>query len=79
VYEKVIEHAGRNKVLVFEEGVAKTGRTLRNICLEKDSLGKNEQGSIEELSGGIEEFGVEVSASVWNRIITRGCGGWTGR
>ncbi|CAH1783166.1 unnamed protein product [Owenia fusiformis] len=42
VYEKVMEHAGKNQVLVFvhsRKETGKTARAVRDICLEKDSLG----------------------------------------
>ncbi|XP_064601354.1 U5 small nuclear ribonucleoprotein 200 kDa helicase-like [Liolophura sinensis] len=42
VYEKVIEHAGKNQVLAFvhsRKETGKTARAIRDMCLEKDSLG----------------------------------------
>ncbi|ELU09831.1 hypothetical protein CAPTEDRAFT_222545 [Capitella teleta] len=42
VYEKVLEHAGKNQVLVFvhsRKETGKTARAIRDMCLEKDSLG----------------------------------------
>lgn len=42
VYEKVMEHAGKNQVLVFvhsRKETGKTARAIRDMCLEKDSLG----------------------------------------
>lgn len=42
VYEKVLEHAGKNQVLIFVHSRKETGksaRALRDMCLEKDSLG----------------------------------------
>lgn len=42
VYDKVMEHAGKNQVLVFvhsRKETAKTAKTLRDTCLEKDTLG----------------------------------------
>uniref|UniRef100_A0A182TAI4 U5 small nuclear ribonucleoprotein 200 kDa helicase n=1 Tax=Anopheles maculatus TaxID=74869 RepID=A0A182TAI4_9DIPT len=42
VYEKVMEHAGRNQVLVFvhsRKETGKTARAIRDMCLEKDTLG----------------------------------------
>ncbi|XP_065217022.1 U5 small nuclear ribonucleoprotein 200 kDa helicase [Planococcus citri] len=42
VYEKVMEHAGRNQVLVFvhsRKETGKTARVIRDMCLEKDTLG----------------------------------------
>lgn len=43
VYEKTMEHAGRNQVLVFvhsRKETGKTARAIRDMCLEKDSLGQ---------------------------------------
>lgn len=43
VYEKVMEHAGKNQVLIFvhsRKETGKTARTLRDMCLEKDTLGQ---------------------------------------
>lgn len=42
VYEKVMEHAGRNQVLIFvhsRKETGKTARVIRDMCLEKDTLG----------------------------------------
>ncbi|VDQ03146.1 unnamed protein product, partial [Trichobilharzia regenti] len=42
VYDKVMEHAGRNQVLIFvhsRKETGKTARALRDTCLEKDTLG----------------------------------------
>lgn len=42
VYEKVVEHAGRNQILVFvhsRKETGKTARAVRDMCLEKDTLG----------------------------------------
>ncbi|KAL1138953.1 hypothetical protein AAG570_009015 [Ranatra chinensis] len=43
VYEKVMEHAGRNQVLVFvhsRKETGKTARAIRDMCLDKDTLGQ---------------------------------------
>ncbi|OAD55878.1 hypothetical protein WN48_04172 [Eufriesea mexicana] len=43
VYEKTMEHAGRNQVLVFvhsRKETGKTARAIRDMCLEKDTLGQ---------------------------------------
>ncbi|KAI0211862.1 Activating signal cointegrator 1 complex subunit 3 [Lamellibrachia satsuma] len=43
VYEKVMEHAGKNQLLVFvhsRKETGKTARAVRDMCLEKDSLGQ---------------------------------------
>ncbi|CAH8533023.1 unnamed protein product [Heterobilharzia americana] len=42
VYDKVMEHAGRNQILIFvhsRKETGKTARALRDACLEKDTLG----------------------------------------
>ncbi|CAG0914379.1 unnamed protein product [Notodromas monacha] len=42
VYEKVLQHAGKNQVLIFvhsRKETAKTARAIRDMCLEKDTLG----------------------------------------
>uniref|UniRef100_A0A669F6W3 U5 small nuclear ribonucleoprotein 200 kDa helicase n=1 Tax=Oreochromis niloticus TaxID=8128 RepID=A0A669F6W3_ORENI len=41
VYEKIMEHAGKNQVLVFvhsRKETGKTARAIRDMCLEKDTL-----------------------------------------
>ncbi|XP_071827411.1 U5 small nuclear ribonucleoprotein 200 kDa helicase-like isoform X1 [Apostichopus japonicus] len=43
VYEKVMDHAGKNQVLVFvhsRKETGKTARAIRDMCLEQDSLGQ---------------------------------------
>lgn len=43
VYEKIMEHAGKNQVMVFvhsRKETGKTARALRDMCLEKDTLGR---------------------------------------
>ncbi|EPQ10851.1 U5 small nuclear ribonucleoprotein 200 kDa helicase [Myotis brandtii] len=42
VYEKIMGHAGKNQVLVFvhsRKETGKTARAIRDMCLEKDTLG----------------------------------------
>lgn len=42
VYDKIMEHSGRNQVLVFvhsRKETGKTARAIRDMCLEKDTLG----------------------------------------
>ena len=42
VYDKVVEQAGRHQVLVFvhsRKETAKTAKGVRDMCLEKDTLG----------------------------------------
>lgn len=41
LYEKVLEQAGRNQILIFvhsRKETAKTAKTIRDMCLEKDTL-----------------------------------------
>jgi pre-mRNA-splicing helicase BRR2 len=43
VYEKTIVHAGKDQVLIFthaRKDTAKTAKTVRDLCLSKDTLGK---------------------------------------
>ncbi|XP_065882563.1 U5 small nuclear ribonucleoprotein 200 kDa helicase-like [Dysidea avara] len=43
VYDKVLEHAGKNQVLIFvhsRKETAKTAKTLRDTCLEKETIGQ---------------------------------------
>jgi len=43
VYEKVMQHAGKNQVLVFvhsRKETGKTARAVRDMCLERDSIGQ---------------------------------------
>ncbi|CAG9768745.1 unnamed protein product [Ceutorhynchus assimilis] len=43
VYEKTMEHAGKNQVLIFVHSrneTGKTARAIRDMCLEKDTLGQ---------------------------------------
>ena len=42
VYDKTMEHAGKNQVLIFchsRKETGKTARAIRDACLEKDTLG----------------------------------------
>ncbi|KAA0201441.1 hypothetical protein HAZT_HAZT004460 [Hyalella azteca] len=42
LYNKVLEHAGKNQILIFvhsRKETAKTARSLLDMCLEKDTLG----------------------------------------
>ncbi len=61
VYEKVMEHSGKNQVLVFVHSRKETGksaRALRDMCLEKDTLGaflKDKNASMEVLRKEAEE------------------------
>merc|ERR1719334_2876178 len=55
VFKKVMQHAGKNQVLVFvhsRKETGKTARSLRDLCLEKDTLGlflKEGSASVEVL------------------------------
>ena len=43
VYDKVMDNAGKNQVLVFvhsRKETGKTARALRDACLERDTLGQ---------------------------------------
>ena len=43
LYDKIMQHAGKNQVLVFvhsRKSTAETARAIRDLCLEKDSLGQ---------------------------------------
>ncbi|KAJ8667090.1 hypothetical protein QAD02_008752 [Eretmocerus hayati] len=43
VYEKTMDHAGKNQVLIFVHSRKETGQTaraIRDMCLEKDTLGQ---------------------------------------
>ena len=43
LYEKVMEHAGLNQILIFvhsRKETGKTARAVRDLCLERDSLGR---------------------------------------
>ena len=43
VYDKVMDNAGKNQVLVFvhsRKETGKTARALRDLCLERDTLGQ---------------------------------------
>ena len=48
VYEKVMENAGKHQVIIFvhsRKETGKTGRTLRDMCIEKDTIGAFYRGS----------------------------------
>ena len=61
VFKKVMTHAGKNQVLVFvhsRKETGKTARSLRDMCLEKDTLGlflKEGSASTEVLRSEAEE------------------------
>lgn len=59
VYEKTMEHAGKNQVLVFvhsRKETGKTARAVRDMCLEKDTLG----GFLREGSASMEVLRTEA-------------------
>ena len=61
VYDKVMENAGRNQVLVFvhsRKETSKTAKAIRDMCLEKDTLGvflKEDSASTEVLRTEAEQ------------------------
>ena len=61
VYDKVMEHAGKNQVLVFvhsRKETSKTAKTIRDMCLEKDTIGmflKEDSASTEVLRTEAEQ------------------------
>ena len=61
VYDKVMENAGRNQVLIFvhsRKETSKTAKTIRDMCLEKDTLGvflKEDSASTEVLRTEAEQ------------------------
>ncbi|VEL12565.1 unnamed protein product, partial [Protopolystoma xenopodis] len=61
VYDKVVEHAGRNQILIFvhsRKETGKTARALRDICLEKDTIAafmKDKNASAEVLRQEAEQ------------------------
>ena len=66
VYDKVMEHAGRNQVLVFvhsRKETSKTAKAIRDMCLEKDSIGmflKEDSASTEVLRTEAEQTKVTL-------------------
>ena len=65
VYDKVMEHAGKNQVLVFvhsRKETSKTAKTIRDMCLEKDTIGmflKEDSASTEVLRTEAEQTKVK--------------------
>ncbi len=61
VYDKVMEHAGRNQVLVFvhsRKETSKTAKAIRDMCLDKDTIGlflKEDSASTEVLRTEAEQ------------------------
>lgn len=66
VYEKVMEHAGKNQLLIFvhsRKETSKTAKAIRDMCLEKDTLGlflKEDSASTEILRTEAEQTKVHV-------------------
>jgi hypothetical protein len=59
VYEKTVENAGKNQVLIFvhsRKETGKTARAIRDMCLEKDTLG----GFLKEGSASMEVLRTEA-------------------
>lgn len=77
VYDKVMEHAGKNQVLVFvhsRKETAKTAKTLRDTCLEKDTLGhflREDSASTEVLRTEAEQTKVKCVCTCVCLSITR--------
>ena len=84
---QVMEHAGKNQVLVFvhsRKETGKTARALRDLCLEKDTLGlflKEGSASTEVLRSEAEEvknpelkdllpYGFAIHHASMNRVDT---------
>lgn len=67
VYDKVMEHAGKSQVLVFvhsRKETSKTAKTIRDMCLEKDTIGvflKEDSASTEVLRTEAEQTKVNMS------------------
>lgn len=65
VYDKVVENAGKQQLLIFvhsRKETAKTAKAIRDICLEKDTLGlflKEGSASTEVLRTEAEETKVQ--------------------
>ena len=72
VYDKVMEHAGKNQVLVFvhsRKETSKTAKTIRDMCLEKDTIGmflKEDSASTEVLRTEAEQTKVKMSPTCYS-------------
>ena len=70
VYDKVMENAGRNQVLIFvhsRKETSKTAKAIRDVCLEKDTLGvflKEDSASTEVLRTEAEQTKVSRQRGV---------------
>lgn len=80
VYDKVMEHAGRNQVLVFvhsRKETSKTAKAIRDMCLDKDTIGqflKEDSASTEVLRTEAEQ--TKVCVWLWVAVCSDGwiCG-----
>ena len=81
VYDKVMEHAGKNQVLVFvhsRKETSKTAKTIRDMSLEKDTIGmflKEDSASTEVLRTEAEQTKVRMTVLrslviIWNPTST---------
>ena len=67
VYDKVMEHAGKNQVLVFvhsRKETSKTAKTIRDMSLDKDTIGmflKEDSASTEVLRTEAEQTKVRMT------------------
>lgn len=66
MYDKVVDNAGKQQILVFvhsRKETAKTAKAIRDLCLEKDTLGlflKEGSASTEVLRTEAEQTKVRV-------------------
>ncbi len=77
VYDKVLEHAGRNQVLVFvhsRKETSKTAKAIRDMCLEKDTIGlflKEDSASTEVLRTEAEQTKVDTIYSAFMHLCNK--------
>ena len=75
VYDKVMEHAGKNQVLVFvhsRKETSKTAKTIRDMCLEKDTIGmflKEDSASTEVLRTEAEQTKVSMLCTGYSVVL----------
>lgn len=75
VYDKVMEHAGKNQVLVFvhsRKETSKTAKTIRDMCLEKDTIGmflKEDSASTEVLRTEAEQTKVNMLPTGYAAVL----------
>ena len=76
VYDKVMQNAGKNQVLIFvhsRKETAKTAKAIRDLCLEKDTIGmflKEGSASTEVLRTEGEQTKVGLMADVSSGIFS---------